>query len=199
MAKKQVGLRDIEINETPRRLRLLAPLRYLAIQAPERQFYDFVLPAIVGTGATVLFCFLDPKPKFFGDDGLVVLIQGFLMMAVPFLIGSLAAVALASDSENLDRRLTGVGVILDGAYLTLRQFMTYLLGYLSFFGLSLFIGMTIAIMVEPSISKLISGSETIVWWVQQLASYLFFVLCSAFAITIFWSLYFLTEVVARDI
>jgi hypothetical protein len=199
MGKNQVGLTDVEHTRKPRRLRLLAPLRYLAIAAPEKRFYDIQLPAVVGLTVSFVFYVLDPRPKILGVDGVAPMMQGFLMMAVPFLIGALATVALASEGKHLDNRAVGSGIFLDGNYLSLRQFVCYLLGYLCFIGLSLFIAITLTVVASPSLVAVTSDVPTVLWAVERLATTVFFVTCSAFAITVFWALYFLTEVVSRDL
>jgi hypothetical protein len=202
MGKNQVGLRDVEHTTKPRRLRLLAPLRYLAIIAPEKKFYDVQLPLTVGLTVSILFYVLEPRPSILGTndvDGVAQMMQGFLMMAVPFLIGALATVALASEGKHLDSRAIGSGIFLDGNYLSLRQFVCYLLGYLCFIGLSMFIALTLVVVSAPSFVAIGSHYPVVVWVVERLATTVFFVACSAFAITVFWALYFLTEVVSRDL
>jgi hypothetical protein len=45
-------------------------------------------------------------------------------MAVPFMIGALASVAMGSPGLHLDKRPVGSDLLLDGEILTLRQFVT---------------------------------------------------------------------------
>lgn len=198
MGTRQIGLRDIENTRRPRRLRLLAPLRYLAIQAPEKRFYDITLPAFVGVVGWLGYNLLDPKPPIFGQSGVLVTAQSFLLMAVPFLIGALAAVSMGSPGTHLDRRAVGAGIVLEGETLTLRQFVSYLLGYLCFLGLAAFIAVSVAIYVQPSISRLLPlEAANLAFWIEQIGAGVMMLWFSAFSLTVFWALYFLTDIVNR--
>lgn len=195
MATRKIGLQDVEETGSPRRLRLLAPLRYLKIHAPEKGRYDFLIPVVVGLVVWVIYNMLDPKPSLFGPSGLLTSAQNFLMMAVPFLIGALASVAMGSPGGHLDRRTIGAGVVLDGKSLSLRQFVCHLLGYLSFLGLVIFLIVSISAFVEPTAVRMLLGAEYWAHILGQVYTMLMFVLLSAFAITVFWALYFLTDTV----
>lgn len=198
MGTRQVGLRDVEETRAPRRLRLLAPLRYLIIEAPEKRFYDRTLPTIAAAVVWAGWNYLAPRPLFFGPAGMLQVAQGFLMMAVPFLIGALAAVSMGSPGPHLDRRAVGAGLYLDGKSLTLRQFVSFLLGYLCFVGLVTFLLISAAIFVEPALTAAIGASTH--WGfeaLRQVGAFAAFFLFSSFTITVLWSLYFLTDIVNR--
>ena len=197
MGTSEVNLRDITVGGSSSRLRLLAPLRYLSIRAPEKAFYDRWLPLIVGGASWALYNVLDPKPAIFGPAGLLSVAQNFLLLAVPFLIGSLGAVAMGSPGQHLDRRAVGASVLLDGEVLTLRQFVSYLLGYLCFIGLAAFIMVTVEMLIQPAVVKLLSPETWIGVAVEQIGIALMLAVFSAFTITVFWALYFLTDVVSR--
>jgi hypothetical protein len=136
MATGQLGLSDIRQGGRPPRLRLLAPLRYLAIRNEEKAFYDFKLPVLVAVGVFAIYFLVFPQLAIFGDAGLLRYVRDILTMGVPFMVGSLAAVAMGAPGPYLDRRPTGVELFLDGRLLTLRQFVSYLLGYLCFVALT---------------------------------------------------------------
>lgn len=140
---------------------------------------------------------LDPKPAMFGPAGFLSVVQSFLLLAVPLLIGSLGAVAMGSPGQHLDRRAVGAGIFLDGEILTLRQFVSYLLGYLCFVGLVVFIFVTIAILVQPAVLKLVDGISWLNVAIEQAGIVVMLIVFSAFAITVFWALYFLTDIVNR--
>lgn len=197
MGTREIELRDIQVGGRRSRLRLLAPLRYLSIVAPEKDFYDRWLPLLIGIGGWAVYNLLDPKPAMFGPAGLLSVVQSFLLLAVPFLIGSLGAVAMGSPGQHLDRRAVGVGIFLDGEILTLRQFVSYLLGYLCFVGLVVFIFVTIAILVQPAVLKLVDGISWLNVAIEQAGIVVMLIVFSAFSITVFWALYFLTDIVNR--
>ena len=197
MGTREIELRDIQVGGRRSRLRLLAPLRYLSIVAPEKDFYDRWLPLLAGVGGWLIYNLLDPKPAIFGPSGLLSVVQNFLLLAVPFLIGSLGAVAMGSPGQHLDRRAVGVGILLDGEILTLRQFVSYLLGYLCFVGLVTFIVVTVAILVQPAVAKLLVTAGWLTVAIEQAGIAVMLTVFSAFAITVFWALYFLTDIVNR--
>ena len=128
-------LRDATHAGYVSRLRLLAPLRYLAIKHSEKDKYDFLYPALVGIVGWIAFSAIRPAPPLFGDDGLLRFARDLLIMAVPFMVGALAAVSMGSPGPHLDRRPIGAELYLGNDSLTLRQFLCYLLGYLSFLGM----------------------------------------------------------------
>src|ERR1700739_4040763 len=128
MGTQQAGqlrhLRDVSHGRKPSRLRLLAPLRYLLIRHSEKLTYDVFLPVAIAVIGWSVYWWMDPKPKIFGDDGLLRFSRDLLIMAVPFMVGALAAVAMGSPGTGqIDRRPRGVDLHLDGRTLTLRQFV----------------------------------------------------------------------------
>ena len=134
MGADNVGLRDVRHGTRQSRARLVAPLRYLSIYHPEKSRYDFIAPGVAALAGWVVYMLIKPRLPIFGDAGLLHFVRDLLVMAVPFMIGALAAVAMGAG-PNLDRRLIGTELYLDGRMLTLREFVCYLLGYLSFIGL----------------------------------------------------------------
>jgi hypothetical protein len=161
MGTRRVGLRDVSHGLPPARPRLTAPLRYLAIVGPEKAAYDFVVPAVVGICAWGIYMLVEPKPAIFGETGLLKFTRDLLVMAVPFMIGALAAVAMGAPGPHLDRRPVGAELHLEGRSLTLRQFVCYLLGYLSFLGLITLIG---AYGAELLHSPILFWTRYIVGW-----------------------------------
>ena len=198
MGTHQVGLRDVRQGLPPSRARLLAPLRYLQIYHPEKTRYDFVVPAAIAAAAWVFYMLIEPKPRLFGDDGLLRFVRDLLVMGVPFMVGALAAVAMGAPGDHLNRRPNGSNLYLDGRALTLRSFVCYLLGYVSFLGL-----VTLGLSVFASLMR-----DTVVSWtaayplinnvVHSLGALAISGLLSFLAVAVFWSLYFLTDVVNQD-
>jgi hypothetical protein len=114
---------------------LLAPLRYLEIRHPEKFKYDVIVPVSVGLAGWAAYMLMDPRPSLFNEDGLLRFARDLLVMAVPFMIGALAAVSMGYPGPNLDKRPMGSELWLDNDALTMRQFLCFLLGYLSFLGM----------------------------------------------------------------
>jgi hypothetical protein len=84
-----------------------------------------------------------------------------------------------------------------GKALSLRQFVCYLLGYLSFVGLVLFIAILLSNFISPSVVFILSDHRELYNIVHCLFALMFFILMSVFTTTIFWALYFLTDSVNR--
>lgn len=196
MATRGVGLRDVSEGHVSR-LRLLAPLRYLAIRHAEKTSYDVIAPIGVAVVACIVYFSIEPKPAIFGENGLLRFTRDLLIMAVPFMIGALAAVSMGSPGAHLDRRPVGTDLLLDGEILTLRQFVCYLLGYLSFLGLLSLIAVVGATLLHDAIVSLIVGHARSIVAVRAMGVFSLALLLSSLSITVFWSLYFLTEVVNR--
>jgi hypothetical protein len=133
----------------------------------------------------------------FGDGGLLRITRDLLMMAVPFMVGALAAVAMGAPGAHLDRRPIGTELYLDGESLTLRRFVCYLLGYLAFLGL---ITLIVACSAELLRTPVVQWTEHVAYlrkWIQGIGTLVFFLLLSSLSITVLWSLYFLTDIVNR--
>jgi len=118
-------------------------------------------------------------------------------MAVPFMIGALAAVAMGSPGGHLDQRPPGTELHLDGRSLTLRSFMCYLLGYLSFLGL-----ITLGLAVGAGLlhDTVAAWVPTASFWhevVRTVGALVLSGLLSFLTVTVFWALYFLTDIVNR--
>jgi len=173
----------------------LAPIRYLKIEAAEKGRYDVTIPFVAGAILWIGYNLLDRKPSLFGSDGILTSAQSFLIMAVPFLIGALASVAMGSPGAHLDRRAVGAGIFLDGKSLSLRQFVCHLLGYLSFLGLVAFLAITVATFARPTAIAMLINYPALGSGLAQIFAAAMFVLLSAFTTTVFWALYFLTDVV----
>jgi hypothetical protein len=191
-------LRDISHSGDGSRLRLLGPLRYLAIKHPEKTKYDIVIPAIVGIVGWVVYSAISPKPLLFTDAGLLRFARDLLIMAVPFMVGALAAVAMGAPGPHLDRRPIGTQLYLANDALTLRQFLCYLLGYLSFLGLvTLILAVAAALMCEP-VLQWTSHAPLLRSAIHAFGTFCFSMLLSFLTVTVFWSLYFLTDVVNQS-
>jgi hypothetical protein len=187
-------LRDIAPSAYGTRLRLLAPLRYLAIKHSEKLRYDVLIPSLVGLLAWIAYSAIQPRLHLFGDDGLLRFARDLLIMAVPFMVGALAAVSMGAPGPHLDRRPLGTELYLGNDSLTLRQFLCYLLGYLSFIGLvTLILVVTAGLMREPVLAWTV-GAPMLRATIKALGSLSLLMLLSYLSVTVFWSLYFLTDV-----
>lgn len=192
-----VRLRDVSHGRPPSRLRILAPLRYLGIKHPEKNRYDYVIPLVAGVMVWILYWCVEPKPPLFGDGGLLRFARDLLIMAVPFMVGALAAVAMGSPGQHMDNRPRGINLSLDGRALTLRQFVCYQLGYLSFLGLVTLAAVVFAGLMHDSVVSWVSGLKTLSLLIRLLGTLGLSLLLSALTVTVLWSLYFLTDIVNR--
>ena len=185
---------DVVHGKGGSRLRLLAPMRYLAIRHPEKTRYDFVYPAAIGIIVWGAYVLIYPKPPLFGELGLLRFARDLLIMAVPFMVGALAAVSMGAPGTHMDRRPVGVELYLDNDALTLRQFLCYLLGYLSFLGLlTLSAVVTAGLLREPILSWTAHAPISRVA-VHLVGSAILSLMLSFLSVTVFWSLYFLTDI-----
>ncbi|SRR6266700_3063940 len=195
MGTQQVKLRDVAHAGHVSRLRLLAPLRYLAIRHPEKHKYDVLIPMAVGIAGWLVYSAIEPKPSLFGDAGLLRFARDLLIMAVPFMVGALAAVSMGAPGPHLDRRPIGVELHLDNDVLTLRQFLCYLLGYLCFLSLITLIVVVAAGLMREAVLDWTSHAPLIRSIVETIGTLTLSLLLSFLSVTVFWSLYFLTDVV----
>jgi hypothetical protein len=194
MGIRGVELRDAREGRTAR-LRLLAPLRYLAIHHPEKVFYDFKLPLVFTVILSVGYFAVYPRIAIFGELGLLKYVRDLLIMGVPFMIGALATVAMGTPGPQLDRRPVGADLILDGQTLTLRQFVCYLLGYLSFLGLVILIMAVSATLLSGPTASWLKDAPVIRDTVLGLGIIGLMALLSSLTVTVLWALYFLTDIV----
>lgn len=195
MGTHEVELSDVHSGPPPSRKRLLAPLRYLLIKHPEKTYYDFFVPGVWTLALFAGYFFVDPKPALFGDSGIIKLTRDLLVMAVPFLVGALAAVAMGSPGQHLDRRLTGVPLYLDGQSLTLRQFVCYLLGYLCLIGLTTLIATVGATVLHDAVAAWTNARPNLASAVVHAGAFALAGALSVLTVTVLWALYFLTAVV----
>jgi hypothetical protein len=189
-----IGLPDITHGANGSRKRLLAPLRYLEIKHAEKTKYDFWLPCAIGVGAWVAYYLVEPMPALFGEAGLLRFARDLLIMAVPFMVGALAAVSMGAPGPHLDRRPVGVEMRLDNDALTLRQFLCYLLGYLSFLGLVTLFAVVAAGLLRDGVVTWTTSAPIARQMIHACGSLVLSVLLSFLSVTVFWSLYFLTDV-----
>lgn len=198
MGTREVGLSDVHSGPPPSRKRLLAPLRYLAIKHPEKTWYDFLVPGLWALVMITGYWLVEPKPALFSDAGLIKLVRDLLIMAVPFMVGALAAVAMgAPGGEHMDRRLIGAPLYLDGESLTLRQFVCYLLGYLCFISLALLIASVAATLFRDAVMEWTCLRPSARLLVRAAGTAVLFAGLSTLTVTVLWSLYFLTAVINR--
>jgi hypothetical protein len=197
MGARQLGLRDVSHGRPPSRARLLAPLRYLQIHNPEKTAYDFIVPGVVGGFCWIAYLIMTPRVHLFGDAGLLRFARDLLIMAVPFITGALAAVAMGSPGQHLDRRPVGAELWLDGRVLTLRQFVCYLLGYLCFVGLITLGAVVFAGLMHDAVIQWTEGMVVLRHAALFGGSLILSLLLSSLVVTTFWALYFLTDVVNR--
>src|SRR3569833_1211973 len=191
MASRGVGLRDVTEGRVSR-MRLLAPLRYLSNHHPEKTTYDLIAPIGLTAVSCALYFSLRPYPPIFSDAGILKYTRDLLVMAVPFMIGALAAGAMGSPGHHLDKRPIGAELFLDGQLLTLRQFVCYLLGYLSFLSLIVLVGSIGATLLHDSVMSWIGLHPALLEPIRSAGVVVLFFLLSSLTITEHWSLYFLT-------
>jgi hypothetical protein len=198
MGTRQVGLRDIIEHGGPSsRLRLLAPLRYLSIRHREKRRYDLLVPIIAGACAWAIYMLVSPKPPLWGEAGLLRFGRDLLIMAVPFMIGALAAVSMGAPGPHLDRRPLGAEIMLGNEVLTLRQFLCYLLGYLSFLGMMTLIAVVGAELFHHTFVVWTESSTGIHFFVHAAGTLVLSMMLSFLSVTVLWGLYFLTDVANR--
>jgi hypothetical protein len=197
MGTRQIGLSDIAHGGRQSRLRLLAPLRYLLIKHPEKYRYDVLVPAVVGVVCWIGYLLIEPKPQLFGDAGLLRFARDLLIMAVPFMVGALAAVSMGAPGDHMDRRLVGSELYLDDEPLTLRQFLCYLLGYLSFLGMVTLVVVVGASLLEDTVSAWTMQLPALRHWIFTIGTLVLALLLSSLSVTVLWSLYFLTDIANR--
>jgi hypothetical protein len=197
MATRQIGLLDIVHGGRISRLRLLAPLRYLLIKHPEKHLYDVLVPTAAGLACWLGYLLIEPKPPLFGETGLLRFARDLLIMAVPFMVGALAAVSMGAPGDHMDRRPNGVELYLDGEVLTLRQFLCFLLGYLSFVGMVTLVAVVGASLLKETISAWTLHAHTVRYLVVAAGSLVLSLLLSYLSVTVLWSLYFLTDIANR--
>lgn len=198
MALRDVGLRDVQSGQRRSRLRLLAPLRYLAIHHPEKARYDIAIPLVVGLVVWLALAIIQPMPRIFGDEGLFAYLREILGITLPFLIGALAGVAMGAPGPHFDKRPPGSDLVLDGEVLTMRQFVCYLLGYLCFLSLSLLIAVVAGSLLQPVGAAWLQGAEELKRALLVGALLPLSLATSALLVTVFWALYFLTDIVNRQ-
>ena len=198
MGTRPAELRDVHQGGAPSRLRLLAPLRYLRIAHPEKATYDVVLPLALASSIWVAYSVFSPPVPIFGDAGVLKYARDLLIMAVPFTIGALAAVSMGTPGKSLDRRPPGAELLLDGDLLTLRQFVCFLLGYLSFLGLTTLLGSVIAQLLHDAVKGALTQYPHVMYLCRSCGILSLCILCTSLTTTVFWALYFLTEVVNQE-
>ena len=197
MAARQIKLIEVQEGGKQSRLRLLAPLRYLQIRHPEKRKYDIIIPVAVGVAGWGVYMLVAPRPELFGDAGLLRFARDLLIMAVPFMVGALAAVSMGAPGPNLDRRPIGTELWLDNDSLTMRQFLCFLLGYLSFLGLVVLIGVVGAGLLKDGVLAWTANLPRVRIGVHAAGSLVLSLALSFLSITVLWSLYFLTDVANR--
>jgi len=189
MERPRIEYLDVEEGGSHSRLRLLAPLRYLKIRHPEKRKYDLFIPSAVGIAGWAVYQLIEPRPALFGDAGLLRFARDLLIMAVPFMVGALAAVSMGAPGPNLDRRPMGAELWLDNDPLTMRQFFCFLLGYLSFLGLIVLIGVVAAGLLKDGVMVWTAAHPMVRTFVQATGSLVLSLLLSFLSVTVLWSLY----------
>ncbi|MBB4370963.1 hypothetical protein GGD63_003760 [Bradyrhizobium sp. cir1] len=197
MAARQIKILEVDHGGHQSRLRLPAPLRYLQIRHPEKRTDDLIIPIVVGVVGWAIYLAIDPRPALFGDNGLLRFTRDLLVMAVPFMIGALAAVSMGAPGPNLDRRPIGAELWLDNDPLTMRQFLCFLLGYLSFLGLVVLISVVAAGLLRDAVLAWTAAVPHVQFALRAAGSLALALSMSFLSVTVLWSLYFLTDVANR--
>lgn len=195
MAAAKGGLKNIRSGGPHSRLRLLAPLKYLQVYHPEKAKYDITIPLICTICLFAFYVLIDDRPRLFGDNGIAKSLRDILAIAIPFLFGALASVAMGLPGPYFDKRPLGAPLLLNGRALTMRQFVAYLLGYVTFLSLVLLATCFIGDTFHDSIIAITSKLHVPRWALFYFSAFLMLGLVSFLSISILWSLYFLTDVV----
>ncbi len=169
-------------------------MRYLSIRHREKRRYDLLIPIIVGVCGWAIYMVISPKPLLWGEAGLLRFARDLLIMAVPFMIGALAAVSMGAPGEHMDRRPLGAEIMLGSDVLTLRQFLCYLLGYLSFLGMVTLIAVVGAELFHHSALVRTEDSPDVRFFVHAAGTLTLSMMLSFLSVTVLWGLYFLTDV-----
>ena len=197
MAARQIGLPDLKRGAPNSRLRLLAPLRYLSIYHPEKSLYDTAFPIGMAVSLWLVYVFVQPRIPLFGDQGLIRLARDLLIMAVPFLFGALATISMAGPGLPLDKRPLGADLLLDGEVLSLRQFVCYMLGYLSFIGFITLGSTVFASILHNAVVVWTANLPNLRTCIRWAGAFVLSLQLSVLSVTVFWALYFLTDIVNR--
>lgn len=104
---------------------------------------------------------------------------------------------MGSPGAHLDKRPVGADLLLDGEILTLRQFVCYLLGYLSFLSLIVLLLAIVAALMHDSVLNWLELHPNFMMPVRIVGVVVLSFLLSSLTVTVLWSLYFLTDVVNR--
>lgn len=199
-SNKPIGLLSVSQGAPKSKLRLLAPLRYLLIRHPEKDRYDVFAPVLISCILCLGFVVIEPKPALFGDVGLFKFVRDFLVMAVPFMIGALASVAMgAPGGKHLDQAPPGGPLILGDDKLTLRQFVCHLLGYMSFVAVVTLIFSVSAEVLRAAILSWVGASVIFHDLFYFGGAFILFFLSSVLIVTVLWSLYFLSDIINRPL
>lgn len=183
--------------------KLFKPIDYLKIQHPQKLKYDLYIPAFVAILGTLLLIILPQPVKFFGENGLVIVITNILQMLTGFYIASLAAVA-TFQKEDLDKPMPGrpleITVAIQGVKkeeaLTRRRFLCLLFGYLALLSFFLyFIGAGANLLVPNAKYIIPIKLHHIARWIFAII-YLF--LTANLMITTLHGLYYMVERIHRS-
>lgn len=181
-------------DHRPRRVRRLrAPLAFFLIRHESWWQYNIIYPLVVAAFTTVIYFLLPVRPPLMGDNGILKGIQDLLIVLVPLLIVALAAVA-TSDRTILDTNPAGqqftVDIGLGPRLLTRREFVCYMLGYLTWVSLALLLAIFTARVFYPSL--LVIGA-TWLEIIRIVSVFVFMLVASNLLITTLWSLFYLTD------
>jgi len=107
MGTRRVGLRDVSHGLPPARQGLQHHSATSRSPVPRRPSMISGSRRSSGFPRGALTWLVEPKPHIFGDNGLLKFTRDLLIMAVPFMVGALAAVAMGAPGAHLDRRPVG--------------------------------------------------------------------------------------------
>lgn len=144
---------------------LTRPVAYLFIKDSSKSRIDWVMPFVVSVIVTALYSQLPNPPKFYGENGLIKELQGFLQLLPGFYLAALGAIA-TFNKNDLDFELPKptpqitIRIIRSERIneidigLTRRRMLSYLFGYLTFLSLMLYLGTVFGSSVSGSFSQL---------------------------------------------
>jgi hypothetical protein len=146
---------------------LLAPFRYLRIKQGHdilhsKVVFDWVFPIVLALISSSVTMFFPTKGTIFSEHGIIGGFQRLLELLIPFYIVALAAVA-TFERKGLDDVMKGHPAVLTlrrasgeraEHFLTRRQFICYLFGYLASCSLCLFVIILMCGLWEEKLARM---------------------------------------------
>ncbi|EJB8455014.1 hypothetical protein MW332_004868 [Vibrio parahaemolyticus] len=147
--------------------------------------------------ATLFVFLLNLSPvnvAFIGQNGLVQLVNGLLQILIGFFVASLAAVA-TFQRAGMDEVMRGKPPTLGDKFVTRRQYLCYMFGYLAFMSIAVYFSSGVLALTMDIWKKLFGYHFE---QIRQIGIFIYFVLVSNIIFTTLLALHFLTDRIVRD-